>query len=71
MTKKKTKAINYYVVPNAAAGGEWGLKEEGSDIPISLHETQEEAYQAGVALAQGRGRVMVHQLDGTFSDMSS
>ena len=53
---------NVHVVPH---DGHWDVMREGSTRPLSEHETQEEAYEAGRNAAQrSRGEVFLHGSDG-------
>jgi hypothetical protein len=62
--------VNYHVT-YLAGSGEWTVKAEGQeDNPYLRRDTQQEAINAAISLVGCRGRVIVHQMDGTISEKS-
>ena len=58
-----------HVVP---AAGRWGVRGEGNTRLTSLHDTQKEAIDAAIPIAQNnRSGVVFHRRDGTIRDSDS
>jgi len=71
MSKKKIKPVNYHVAYNDGMG-DWVVTAEGAPYSyLTTKSTQEEALAVARELrGSAGGQIKVHQLDGTFSDMS-
>lgn len=64
MTKK-----NVHVVPD---GNKWAVKPEGSKKPVSTHQTQKTAEDAGRKIArQNQGELVIHRPNGQIRDKDS
>jgi len=61
-----------YHVTYIAESGEWAVKEEGyiDGTTFICRETQQAAILAAVSLAGECGQVIVHHMDGSFSEES-
>lgn len=58
-----------HVVP---AGDQWGVRGEGNGRLTSLHDTQKEAIEAAIPIAQNqKSGVVIHRKDGTIRDSDS
>lgn len=65
MAKKK----DYHVVPNSSG---WSVKREGNQKASSLHETKQEAVDAGKDLAKkAETELVIHRKNGTIQDSDS
>jgi len=71
MSKKKIKPVNYHVAYNDGMG-DWVVTAEGAPYSyLTTKSTQEEALAVARELRGDKGgKIMVHKLDGSFSDMS-
>ncbi|MBW3619136.1 MAG: DUF2188 domain-containing protein [Actinobacteria bacterium] len=58
-----------HVLPD---GDRWAVKREGQDAPLSTHDTQEEAAEAGRAEARSAEvEFQLHAADGTIREKDS
>jgi hypothetical protein len=63
------KRKNVHTVPYE---GKWGVKEEGSSIPLKIHDTKEKAVEHGREVAMERGvEHFIHGKDGKIQDRES
>lgn len=63
------KTAVQHVVPHE---NKWGVKAEDSQQPSKLFDTKfmASAYAFDIAKNQGDGKVVIHDKDGTFKDVS-
>lgn len=58
-----------HVLPD---GDRWVVKREGEDKPLSTHDTQKEAAEAGRAVAESANvELLLHAEDGTIREKHS
>jgi len=60
---------NQHVVPHSEG---WAVKGEGNERASSVHKTQQEAIDAGRAIARNQGsELVIHRPDGRIRDKDS
>jgi hypothetical protein len=60
---------NVHVVPH---DGHWDVVREGSNRPLSVHDEQEQAFEAGrVAAKRSHGELFMHGEDGRIRERNS
>lgn len=58
-----------HVVPH---GDDWAVKKEGNERPSSVHDTQEQAWEAGIEAAKKeKSEASLHGKDGRIREKNS